>query len=181
MAPIAIGVLGALLAARWSAIPRRTMVLLGALGTLGLLAVLFAGAALWHVLRDGYLLVLALSTLCLLLAFDRRAAVGEWQPWRALAWVRSWGRLSYEIYLTHMFVVYGVVRLFRWSGGDHGRGVLWYLLALPACWLLGAVVARHVSVPGVRWLRLRATRRGPSAEAPALLQLPVESRAKRAL
>jgi peptidoglycan/LPS O-acetylase OafA/YrhL len=173
MAAIAVGVLGALLAARWRAIPRHTMVMLGALGTLGLLAVLFDGAALWHVLRDGYLLLLALSTLCLLLAFERRAAMGSWRPWRALAWLRSWGRLSYEIYLSHMFVVYATVRLFRWSGGDHGWGVSWYLLALPACWLLGALVARYVSVPCERWLRMRAARRSPSM---AVSALPAEAR-----
>ena len=162
MAAIAVGVLAALLAARWQAMPRRTMVLLGVLGSLGLLAVLFDGAALWRVLRDGYLLVLALSTLCLLLAFDRRAAVGAWRPWRALAWLRSWGRLSYEIYLGHMFVVYAVVRLFRWSGGDRASGIWWYLLALPACWLLGALVARYLSVPCERWLRMRSARLAPS-------------------
>lgn len=162
MAAIAIGVLGALLAARWRKVPRRTMVLLAALGSIGLLAVLFAGASLWHVLHDAYLLVLSLSTLCLLLAFEQRASLGDWHPWRALDWLRSWGRLSYEIYLSHMFVVYAVVDLFKRSGSDHALGGIWYLLALPACWLLGALVARFFSVPCERWLRARMAGRSPS-------------------
>jgi hypothetical protein len=32
-------------------------------------------------------------------------------------------------------------------------GVLWNLPAVPLCWLLGAAVARWISVPCERWLR----------------------------
>ncbi|MEO7066304.1 MAG: acyltransferase [Rhodanobacter sp.] len=158
MAAIAIGVLGALLASYWQAPPRRTSLLLGWLGLAGLAAVLLDGAAIWHLLRDGYLLVLSGATLCLLLASQQRQERGAWQPRRGFGWLRAWGRLSYEIYLSHMFVVYAVVRLFRLSGGDQRLGWLWYLLALPLCWLLGAVVERWLSLPCERWLRRRARR-----------------------
>ena len=70
-------------------------------------------------------------------------------------WLRSWGRLSYEIYLSHMFVVFAVVRLFKFTGGDLQPGFLWYLLTLPLCWLLGAAVERWLSLPCERWLRAR--------------------------
>lgn len=76
-------------------------------------------------------------------------------PWRGLGWLRSWGRLSYEVYLTHMFVVYGTVRIFKAVGGDMSLGFLWYLSALPLCWLLGKGVERRVSTPAERWLRGR--------------------------
>lgn len=153
MSTIAVGVLGALLAARWRGPPLRTTRLLGWLGTVGLLAVLFDGAALWHLLRDGYLLVLALSTLCLLLMFQQRGDRSGWWRTRGLDWLRSWGRLSYEIYLSHMFVVYAVVRLFKASGEDVRTGFWWYLLALPLCWLSGIAVERWLSKPCERWLR----------------------------
>jgi peptidoglycan/LPS O-acetylase OafA/YrhL len=153
MSAIAIGVLGALLASAWPLPPRRTSRLLGWLGAVGLTASMVYGAAMWHLLRDGYLLLLAMSALCLLLSCDQRQRRGAWQAWRGLDWLRSWGRLSYEIYLTHMFVVFAAVRLFRYAGGDLRWGFLWYLLALPSCWLLGLAVEHWLSTPCERRLR----------------------------
>jgi len=155
MSAIAIGVLGALLAARSHTFPARTTALLGWLGAIGLVATTIYGATMWHLLRDGYMLLLALSALCLLLACEQRQRRGDWHAWRGLDWLRSWGRLSYEIYLTHMFVVFAMVRLFRLAGGDIRLGVLWYLLTLPLCWLLGVMVERWLSMPCERWLRSR--------------------------
>ncbi|TPG08527.1 acyltransferase [Rhodanobacter glycinis] len=159
MSAIAIGVLGALLASRWQA-PPRTLTLLAWLGPIGLVAVMLDGAVLWHLLHDGYLLVLTLSTLCLVLVSQQRQSHGAGRPVRGLGWLRSWGRLSYEIYLSHMFVVFAVVRLFRLSGADQRLGFLWYLLALPLCWLLGAAVERWLSTPCERWLRHRLAKSG---------------------
>ena len=158
MSAIAIGVLGALLAARSRTLPARTTALLGCLGALGLLAATIDGALMWHLLRDGYMLLLALSAVCLLLTCEQRLRRGDWRPWRVLDWLRSWGRLSYEIYLSHMFVVFVVVRLFKFAGGDLRSGFLWYLLTLPLCWLLGALVERWLSLPCERWLRARLLR-----------------------
>jgi peptidoglycan/LPS O-acetylase OafA/YrhL len=95
---------------------------------------------------------------------------------RGLGWLRSWGRLSYEIYLSHMFVVFAVVRLFRLSGADYRWGLLWYLLALPSCWLLGAAVERWLSTPCERWLRRQLTtpaRAEPTALHQTTAELPV--------
>ena len=159
MSAIAIGVLAALLASRWQA-PPRTLTLLAWLGAIGLLAVMLDGAALWYLLRDGYLLVLTLSTLCLLLASQQQPSHAADRPLRGLGWLRSCGRLSYEIYLSHMFVVFAVVRLFRLSGADQRLGFLCYLLALPLCWLLGVAVERWLSTPCERWLRERLAKPG---------------------
>jgi peptidoglycan/LPS O-acetylase OafA/YrhL len=175
MSAIAIGVIGALLASRWQ-VPRRTVSLLGWFGALGLAAVMLDGAALWHLLRDGYLLVLTVSTLCLLLASKERQLRGRGQPMRGLGWLRSWGRLSYEIYLSHMFVVFAVVRLFKLSGADYRWGVLWYLMALPLCWLLGLLVERWLSTPCERWLRRRLAKPAriePTESHPTTVELPV--------
>jgi peptidoglycan/LPS O-acetylase OafA/YrhL len=167
MSAIAIGVLGALLAARSRTLSARTTALLGWLGAIGLVATTIDGAQVWHLLRDGYMLLLALSALCLLLACEQRQRRGDWRPWRVLGWLRAWGRLSYEIYLTHMFVVFAMVHLFKLAGGDMRLGFLWYLLTLPLCWLLGAVVERWLSLPCERWLRARLLR-VPAAVGPRL-------------
>ena len=151
MAAIATGVLGALLAVAWRP-PQRTAAMLGWLGAAGLGAVLLDGSALWHWLRDGYMLVLTCSTLCLLLCCQWRSGEGTVMPLRGFGWLRSSGRLSYEIYLTHMFVVFAVVRAYR-AWGDPARGWLWYLPALGLCWLLGVAVERLLSTPCGEWLR----------------------------
>ncbi|MEW9624016.1 acyltransferase family protein [Rhodanobacter geophilus] len=164
MAAIATGVLGALLADACRP-PRRTAAMLGWLGALGLGAVLLDGGALWHWLRDGYMLVLTLSALCLLLCCRWRAELGEVPPRRGLGWLRAWGRMSYEIYLTHMFVVFAVVRAYRAWDGDPARGWLWYLPALGLCWLLGLAVERWLSVPSGRWLQARLMGAGSCGRA----------------
>jgi peptidoglycan/LPS O-acetylase OafA/YrhL len=170
MSAIAIGVLGALLAARLRILPARTTTLLGWLGALGLAAATIDGAVMWQLLRDGYMLLLALSALCLLLACAQRQRRGDWHASRALDWLRSWGRLSYEIYLSHMFVVFAVVRIFRLAGGDLRWGFLWYLLALPLCGLLGLAVERWLSAPCERWLRASLL---PNRVTPAAMAKPL--------
>ena len=83
-----------------------------------------------------------------------------------LGWLRSLGRLSYEVYLTHMFVVYTVVAAFRAAGGD-ARHAWWvYPPAVLACWCLGEALARTLTGPADRWLRQRWLR--PSPQQPAL-------------
>ena len=153
MAAIATGVLGALFAARVRTWSRRTITLLGWLGAVGLAAVMLDGVTVWHELHDGYMLVLTMSALCLVLASAMREARGGWTSLRALGWLRSFGRLSYEIYLTHMFVVFAVVRCFKLSGSDTGLGYLWYVPAVLLSWLLGMLVARFISIPSDRALR----------------------------
>lgn len=169
MSAIAIGVLGALLAAHWPLPPRRTSAWLGWLGAVGLAAVMLDGIALWQLLHDGYLLLLAGAACCLLLACQQRQARGAWQPSRASGWLRAWGRLSYEIYLSHMFVVFALVRLHRWLDGDPRWAFLWYLPALPLCWLLAAAVERWLSQPCERWLRARLLRPSAATTAPVAM------------
>ncbi|WP_243041875.1 acyltransferase family protein [Dyella sedimenti] len=157
MAAIATGVLGALLAAHCRSVPARTARLLGWLGTLGLALVMLQGAWLWQLLRNGYMLVLTASALCLVLASHWRDGA---PPMRGFGWLRAWGRLSYEIYLTHMFVVFASVHAYKAAGGEIATGFLWYLPALPLCWLLGHWTERHLSMPAEGWLRGQLLRPG---------------------
>ncbi|MBE1158880.1 acyltransferase family protein [Dyella acidiphila] len=165
MAAIAAGVCGALLVRHRQAHAVWIARIFIAAGACGLAAVLLAERWLWPLLHDGCLLLLTLSVMSMLAGLHWRQQLGAWRPWRALDWLRSFGRLSYEIYLSHMFVVYTLVRLFRSHGADMQWGVLWYLPAVPLCWLLGAAVARWISLPCEAWLKakLLAPRMVPTA------------------
>jgi len=166
MAAIATGVLAALLVHRWPAVRASTLRWATALGVVGLLAVWFAGSELWHALRFGTMLVLTGSAAALVVAARWRAAAGAAPPLRAFGWLRSFGRLSYEVYLTHMFVVWLVVDRFVAAGSDLRTGWIWYLPILVGTWTLGWLVARFVTNPLERWLlRTRASRAAAPATA----------------
>jgi peptidoglycan/LPS O-acetylase OafA/YrhL len=158
MAAIATGVLGALWMARGPRLSSRASTALRWAGALGLLAATLGGRWLWPLLHEGVMLVLTGSTLALLVAFRSEPP----RVPRGLHWLCSWGRLSYEIYLSHMFVVFAVVRLYHWSGADPRTAFLWYLPAFVLCWALGAAVARWFSVPCEHWLRARWLRPAPA-------------------
>ena len=166
MAAIATGVLAALLVRRWPSMRPSTVRWMFALGVAGLLAVYFAGTQLWHSLRFKTMLVLTFSAAALVIASHWRAVAATTRPLRAFAWLRSFGRLSYEIYLTHMFVVWLVVDRFTASGADLRLGLAWYPPVLLGAWALGWLVARFVSAPLERAvLRAGASRATASAMA----------------
>jgi peptidoglycan/LPS O-acetylase OafA/YrhL len=155
MAAIALGVLGALIAARYR--PKKSSLLLAlqCFGACGIIAVLFFELKLWPLLGNGTLLLLTFSAISLILAFHWRAIDNTHWAIRHTAWLQSFGRLSYEIYLTHMFVVLTVVRIFRNTGASLKWGVLWYIPVFVLSWLLGWAVAKYLSTPSDRFIRSR--------------------------
>ena len=163
MAAIATGVLAALLARRWPTARASTVRWTTALGVIGLLAVYFFGDQLWHVLHHSYMLVLTFSTAALVIASRWREASGIARATPAFGWLRACGRLSYEIYLTHMFVVWLVVDRFDAAGAGLRWGALWYPPVLVGAWALGWLVARFVSNP----LERRLLRRAGASRLPA--------------
>jgi peptidoglycan/LPS O-acetylase OafA/YrhL len=101
--------------------------------------------------RDLHLTVLSLATAGLMVA-GTRVQLGA----AGAAWLRpllACGRLSYEIYLTHMFVVLAAVAWFRSHGGPAGAVYPLLGVTLVLCWALGALVERFWSAPANRWLR----------------------------
>ncbi len=153
MAAIAAGVLVALIARCW--MPRRRVATaLAAIGVAGLLTLMFAMRELWPLFHDTVMLLLVVCSACLVLALAWLHD-GSARPLRATGWLRSMGRLSYEIYLGHMFVVFAVVAAFNASGGNLHQGYLWYLPAVLLAWALGALVARLYTLPCESWLRKR--------------------------
>jgi peptidoglycan/LPS O-acetylase OafA/YrhL len=155
MSAIATGVLAALLVQAKPTGTRRAVATLGALGVAGIVAVLFLEDLLWPHLGQSTLLLLVGSAASLLIATTWRERLAPTRPRVWLDWLRSFGRLSYEVYLTHMFVVMTVVGLWRAHGGDLRLGFLWYLTTLPVCWGLGRAWERLVSGPWNRTLRAR--------------------------
>ncbi len=163
MSAIAVGVLAALVAARLRA--RRWHRVLILAGSAGILAVVFADDILWPWVHEGLLLLLAMSSACLLVAFHvspRREA-----PVAGTGWLCSFGRLSYETYLTHVFVVLAVVAIFRTTGLPAQFAVVWFIPAIALVWLLARLVDSALSRPSNRALRKYL---GASALAPPAAQ-----------
>jgi peptidoglycan/LPS O-acetylase OafA/YrhL len=154
MAAIATGICAALFAARVPARLRDANALCAG-GGAGLAAALLFGPWLWPALGNGTMLVLTASVASLLVGLHWRQQLAPAAPMRGLGWLRTQGRLSYEIYLTHMFVVFTAIAWFRASGGDMRSGWLWYPPIVLACWALGALVARVLSEPCDRAIRER--------------------------
>lgn len=153
MAAIATGVLAAWAMARFHPERSRVKRAFSLAGGLGLIAVLCFEGRLWSWLGNGTLLILTISTALLAVAFQMRASDQALFLRAGMGWLRSFGRLSYEIYLSHMFVVWPVVRAFKAMGANLWFGVLWYVPAVALSWLLGWLVARYISVPAERILR----------------------------
>jgi peptidoglycan/LPS O-acetylase OafA/YrhL len=137
MAAIAIGVLAALLARRWTP-PRRTARLLAALGVVALGATFVYGDVLWRELHDAVMLLLCLGAACWLVAVhgSRRAAP------RGLHWLAAMGRHSYEIYLSHMWIVLPATGLYELA---LGRDLRWTMLAYPPVVALCAYVGGRLN------------------------------------
>ncbi len=154
MAAIAMGVLGALLAARAHTPRRSTANLLCTAGAIGIAGILLFEDVLWDVMQDGCLLLLTASAASLLIGLHWRERLGLSRALRGFGWLRSFGQLSYEIYLTHMFVVFGAIRVWKDLGSDKPHGWIWFLPVIALCWLLGWIVARWFSAPADRGLRI---------------------------
>ena len=73
-------------------------------------------------------------------------------PGRVLRW---FGRDSYEVYLTHMLVVWPMVTAFRALGIPANLEAPWFLATAAIAGALGYVVARYYSEPLNRALRVR--------------------------
>ena len=161
MAAIAMGVLGAIVAARLNLKRRGLLIALQIFGASGVVAVLGFEDMLWHWLGNGVILLLTFSAACLVVGFHWQARLSPQWVLPATAAVRSFGRLSYEIYLTHMFVVLTLVRIYRWSGTGVRWGFLWYPPVFALAWALGWLVAKYFSVPCERALRQRLLKPPP--------------------
>ncbi len=151
MGGIAAGVLTAL-AARHVPEDRVTGWALSIGGGALLLSVLGWGDSWWPKVKHATLTVHVLGA--------SMALLGAWMlrgecPILALEPLRALGRLSYEVYLTHMFVVFAIVELWRLLGLGKAEGGWAYPLAILWSTVLGWLFARLWSEPCDRATRRR--------------------------
>lgn len=138
MAAIAWGVLTAMLAQRWRP-GVRVVQAIGILGGCGIvLALGWSDLVYRHLFKSG-LYVLCLGTCMMLFAFHARPPA----PLRTLGWLARMGSLSYELYLSHMFIVLATVGLYRALLGEtQSWTFVVYLPVLAACHVLAQLLER---------------------------------------
>jgi peptidoglycan/LPS O-acetylase OafA/YrhL len=95
--------------------------------------------------------ILAIGTCLVIIA----AAQTHWKSPPALASVVRLGQRSYEVYLTHMFVVFAFFDLFVWMGKPMKMVPALFVLTVIVAFLLGELVASLYSEPMNRLLRRR--------------------------
>jgi peptidoglycan/LPS O-acetylase OafA/YrhL len=153
MDSIALGCLTALLVARreFSSRARKIQVTIGASLMIFILCFsnLADSAGLGRAGLD--MSVIAVAT-CLLIA---AATQSRWKAPRLLAPLLHLGQHSYEIYLTHMFVVFALVSVFQHIGSPLLAVVPLFIVVTIVAALLGQVVARFYSEPLNAAIRIR--------------------------
>jgi len=167
MDAIALGCLTALFVARH----RLSHHLLLTVETVGGLLLIFSlcfsiRANSWGLGRNGLnMTILALGTCMVVIA----VAQTNWRSPRAFAPFLLLGQRSYEVYLTHMFVVFGLFHFFLMAGKPMKAVPVLFIAVIGFAALLGELVARFYSEPMNRWLRKRwgdGSERLGSVEAP---------------
>lgn len=148
------GGLAALVTAEIQKPTEKIVAVIGLLGSAVFVAVFAGERFCLGLIGKGTMLMLTFSVALLMVSFHWEWAQ-RWAAWRT-SWLRSCGRMSYEIYLTHMFAVFPMVGLFHMMGGQIGTGWLWFLPTLGMAWVLGFWVTRYFSSPMDRWIRSRA-------------------------
>ncbi|MGJ7527516.1 acyltransferase family protein [Variovorax sp. GB1P17] len=165
---IAFGCLAALLAHRMPRLPtvamQRLMLIAGAALSVG---VFCFRKEVFHLglTRFGLQVTLLEMGVALLLA------VTQWRPWTwcagaVAAPLRWFGRNSYEVYLTHMFVVIPGAWLYQQAGAPAAWIPLWFVAVVAASGLLGQAIARWFSEPCNRMLRRRDSAPAASSRHP---------------
>jgi peptidoglycan/LPS O-acetylase OafA/YrhL len=153
MDAIALGCLTALFCAKAS-LSRGPLRVCGVAGTTLLVFILgFSNWAYsWGLGRNGLdMTILGLGACLVVVA----VAQTRWQTPRVVWPLVRAGRLSYEIYLTHIFVVVGIFNVFLAANKPMRAVPALFVVVLLLAGLLGGAVSRGYSEPMNRWLRKR--------------------------
>jgi len=151
MDAIALGCLTAMLVSR----VRFSRAVLRILGGFGLALLVFSlcfslRAYAWGLGDNGLnMTLLALGT-CMVIAF---AAQTNWTAPRVASPLVKLGQRSYEVYLTHMFIVFAFFDLFLLVGKPMYTVPALFIVVILVSGVLGELVARFYSEPLNRWLR----------------------------
>jgi peptidoglycan/LPS O-acetylase OafA/YrhL len=153
MDAIALGCLTALFVARCR-LPRPFLLAIGGVGTALLIFILGFSVRVysWGLDRNGLdMTIVALGTCLVIVA----AAQTHWRSPRLFTPFLLLGQRSYEVYLTHMFVVFGFFHLYLMTGKSMKAVPALFATVVLFAVLLGELVARFYSEPMNRWLRNR--------------------------
>jgi peptidoglycan/LPS O-acetylase OafA/YrhL len=153
MDAIAFGCLTAILVAR-TRFPRPVLRMLAAGGAAIQIFILGFSREAWirGLDRSGLdMTILAVGTCMIIIA----AAQTEWRSPRLLSPLLLLGQRSYEVYLTHMFVVFALFDLFVNRGKPMAAVPVLFIAVILIAGVLGEVVARFYSEPMNRLLRDR--------------------------
>jgi peptidoglycan/LPS O-acetylase OafA/YrhL len=137
---------------------RRTLATLLATGlALMILCLVFSPQLwTWGVTRHGLTMTLLALGTCMVIAVA--AQIGNQRnarASRALSPLLAYGRRSYEIYLTHMFLVYACFDVFSAHGSPLRAIPILFVVTILLAGILGSLVARFFSEPANRFLRSR--------------------------
>jgi len=128
----------------------RMTALAGWSGLAGIGAYLVWGGPIWSVLSWGTALFFNSAIALAVWAFAR--GWGAITARKGTLWLRRWGERSYEIYLSHMFVILPAVGLAHYMALSSHWGWVLFLPVLCLAFALGSIVARHFSRPLDRYL-----------------------------
>ena len=128
----------------------------------------------WGLYRTGLdMTVIALGA-CMVFA---AVATTRWRSPRLLRPLQELGQRSYEVYLTHMFVVFGIFAIFVRAGKPMPGVPVLFVTVILLSGVLGELVARFYSEPMNRLLR-RRWRDGPESLGSVIDVLDTSSIAK---
>jgi peptidoglycan/LPS O-acetylase OafA/YrhL len=153
MDAIALGCVTAIASSR-TTIGRRVIWVLGGLGTVLVLFILGLSnqTEAWGLGLSGLdMTILAIGSCMVITA----AAQTRWKSPRVILPLITLGRRSYEVYLTHMFVVFALFGLFKSAGKAIGAVPVLFISVILISSLLGELVARFYSEPMNRLIRRR--------------------------
>jgi peptidoglycan/LPS O-acetylase OafA/YrhL len=150
---IALGCLTALFVGRH----RLSRTMLWAAGSVGTALLVFSlgfsiRAYAWGLGRNGLNMTILAVGACMVIAV---AAQTQWQAIGALKPVLRLGQRSYEVYLTHGFIVLGLFRLFVIANKPMWFVPALFISVILLAAMLGELVSRCYSEPMNRWLRRR--------------------------
>jgi peptidoglycan/LPS O-acetylase OafA/YrhL len=153
MDAIALGCLTAIAMSRIT-IARRVIWMLSGLGTALVLFILCFSrqAQAWGLGRSGIDMTISAIGSCMVIA---AAAQTRWKSPRVIFPLITLGQRSYEVYLTHMFVVFALFGLFKSAGLSLAAVPVLFIGGILISGLLGELVARFYSEPMNRLIRHR--------------------------
>jgi peptidoglycan/LPS O-acetylase OafA/YrhL len=153
MDAIALGCLTALFVAR-RRLSRNVLWMVGGLGSVLLVFSLGFSirAYVWGLGRNGLNMTILAAGACMVIT---AGAQTQWQAPRFLKPLLRLGQRSYEVYLTHVFVVLGFFNVFLAANKPMKAVPVLFVAVILFAGVLGEFVARGYSEPMNRWLRRR--------------------------